>query len=114
MLSLFPQILFLAPLATTLLRFSLAVVLGYGAWKHLSFASWNIRVLGIVEIVLAGLVLVGAWVQPAALAAVVVSLAWALWRPSRSMPLSTILLALVIALSLVVTGAGAFAFDLPL
>lgn len=114
MLSLFPQILFLAPVAATLLRLSLTFVLAMASWKHSMRSSWALRILGIVEIVLGGLLLVGAWAQAAALAAAIVATLWLVWREARIYPLSTVLLSLAIALSLTVLGAGAFAIDLPL
>jgi len=114
MLSLFPQILFLAPVAATLLRLSLTFILAIAGWKHSMRSAWPLRILGIVEIVLGGLLLAGAWVQAAALAATIVAIGWLAWRETRLYPLSTVFLALAVALSLTVLGAGAFAIDLPL
>lgn len=114
MLSLFPQILFLAPFSAFLIRVALALLLGYAAWKHYSDQEVPVRVFAFLEIAAAAALLAGAWVQGVALAAFVgTAIGLALPR-IRVFPMSTTLLSLVMFLSLVVTGAGVFAFDLPL
>ncbi len=114
MLSLFPEILFLAPLSAFLLRIALACVLGYAAWKHFPHEDSFVRIFSIIEITIAGALIAGAWTQGVALAALVaLAIHFAVPR-LRTVSLGTALLSLVISLSLIVTGAGAFAFDLPL
>ncbi len=114
MLSLFPQILFLAAFSAFLIRVALALLIAYAAWKHSSQDSVLLRILGILEVAAAGAFLVGAWVQGVALAAFLVIAIGLAFPRVRVFPLSTTLLSLVMLLSLVVTGAGVFAFDLPL
>jgi len=114
MLSLFPQILFLAPFAPTLIRIALAILLAYAAWKHITRQDTVARALGVLEIVAAGALFVGAWTQGVALASLVGILCGYLFPRMRIYPMSTMLLGLVLSLSLVVTGAGIFAVDLPL
>lgn len=132
MLSFFPQILFLAPLGTTLLRVTVAIaflsiayiqftrreeishgglpVVGPGiVWVNISTA-----VIGLVGVAL----LLGYATQLAALLALGVSIKHAIFakRYPRAIPYCRgeyILLA-VMCTVLVVSGAGAFAFDLPL
>jgi hypothetical protein len=114
MLSLFPNILFLTPLAPFLIRAALAVLVALAAWRHLSGHDSLIKVLSVFEIALAVALISGTWTQAAALLGIVyMGLALAIPR-IRVYPISTILLSLVMFATLVVTGAGAFAFDLPL
>lgn len=114
MLSIFPEILFLSPLAPFLIRVALGLLFASAAWTHLKRQDIASRTLSIVEFVIAAALIVGAWTQPAALLGSIVAAVW-LFRPtSRVYARSTVLLALVLSLSLIVTGAGAFAFDLPL
>ncbi len=117
-LSIFPEILFLSPFAPLIIRAALAVVLVYDGWYLLSHADARHRVGGICAMIVAGFFLVGASTQPFALL-FAISFAIYLFHPYpdnsfSSLPRSTIALAIVMALSLVVTGPGAFAFDLPL
>lgn len=113
MLALFPQILFLAPISATVIRFALACVLAVSAWKSWGRFSGMTRALAVVEAALAAMLVLGAWTQAVALAATIL-LVSALSLRSRALPTSTVLLSIVLALSLVVTGAGVFAIDLPL
>lgn len=114
MLSIFPEILFLAPFAALVLRLSLAVMLTLVAWAHVSRPETLPRIWAVIEIATAAALVVGAWTQVAALLAVPWLFASLFLRSMRVFPKSTVVLALVIALSLVVTGPGAFALDLPL
>jgi len=72
----------------------------------------RVRILGAVEFITAALIFVGLWTQAAAVASIIISGIW-FFFPLRTYALSTVLLSCVIALSLIVTGAGRFAFDLP-
>ena len=113
MLSLLPQVLFLTPLAIAVIRITLGVLFLYAAWRQFPEKDVLTRIFAALEVVIAIALIVGFWTQAAALAALIVLLVW-LFSPKRIYPVSTLLLALVMALSLVVTGPGAFAFDLPL
>lgn len=114
MLSLFPEILFLAPLSAFLIRVALAVLFGYAAWQHVRRSEVLLRTLALLEVAIAAALLVGAWTQIVALVAGILSVMSLLNPGIRSSARSTMLLALVMCVSLMVTGAGAFAFDLPL
>lgn len=114
MLSLFPQILFLAPFSALLIRVALAVVFAYSAWNLLRQNDTLSRGVGILEIVIAGLLIAGAWTQVAALAGLIFVGIHLVAPRLRTVALGTALLSFVLCLSLLVTGAGAFAFDLPL
>lgn len=114
MLSVFPEILFLSPLAPLLLRASLGALFALAAWKHAQYPGIASRALGTIELALAIALVAGAWTQPAAILGSAVILVWLFRKESRVYEASAIMLALAISLSLVVTGPGAFAFDLPL
>lgn len=114
MLSLFPQILFLAPFSAFMIRIALACVLAFVAWKHFSREETDLRALGVLELAAAAALVGGIWTQGVALAGFVAALLGIVFPRMRVLPMSTMLLALVMLLSLVVTGAGVFAFDLPL
>ncbi len=62
-LSLFPQILFLAPFSATLIRVALAILLAYVAWDYLSRADMPSRAAGLVKLTLAAALFAGAWTQ---------------------------------------------------
>lgn len=114
MLALFPQILFLAPFAATLIRLSMVVILAYAAWQHMSRRDTFLIVWSILEVAAAAALFIGLWVQAVALLAFLASVVSLFVPKMRVFPKSTVYLACVMLLSLVVTGAGAVAFDLPL
>jgi uncharacterized membrane protein YphA (DoxX/SURF4 family) len=132
MLSLFPQILFLAPFSATLLRIVAGLVFLYLAYFHwtnhkagseelsklIGAASVIMYIYALIELALAVGLIAGAWTQAFALLGFVITLKVLLFRRSLKelRPLSSLSYALLaaICLSLVVTGAGIFAFDLPL
>lgn len=114
MLSIFPELLFLAPFAAFMIRVAVGVMLGMSAYRHVSIATPLMRALGILEGVVALLLILGGYTQAAAMVGFVI-VAFALFVPAyRTFPRSTLVLLLILCLSLVVTGAGPFAFDLPL
>ena len=84
------------------------------AWRHFSAPENSLRAFGVLEIAAAAALALGTWTQGVALLGVVRVLLDIFMPRLRVLPLSTMLLALVMFLSLVVTGAGVFAFDLPL
>ena len=108
-----PDLIFLTIFAHALLRLALSGMFAYNAWTNASRPGVALRLFGFLEIVVAAALFVGAWTQAfASLAALllIVSLA----RPQfRLWPRSTVALMLVIAIALIATGPGAFAFDLP-
>lgn len=114
MLSLFPDILFLAPFSALIIRIALAVTFAIAAWRHVSQPETWLRVISIAEVAAAAALFVGSMTQAVALGGAAIAILWLSFKPARAMPVSTIILVLVMCLSLLVTGAGALAFDLPL
>ena len=132
MLSLFPQILFLAPMGTTLLRVAAGVTLLAAAWMHydqrkelgtekfivIGSGTWIPLLASFVELVVGAALVLGTYTQVAAIVGALLSLKQFVWSRAypNFFPLSRTASALlfVICLSLIVSGAGALAFDLPL
>lgn len=114
MLSVFPELLFLSPLAPLVIRLALGLLFFAAAWKHVRREDIASRTLAVLEFTVATALIAGAWTQGASLLASVVAAIWIFQPSSRVHQLSTILLALAMGLSLIVTGPGAFALDLPL
>lgn len=132
MLSVFPQLLFLSLLGPTLLRITAGCVFLYLAYHHFQNRSTVAHELGrfvgagtiiapiyaLIELGIAVALITGSWTQPAALVGFVIALKMLLLRESfhATKPLSQLsyFLLSLICLCLVVMGAGAFAFDLPL
>ena len=112
----FPELLFLAPLSALLIRASVAAVFAIAAYTHSRNTPSSFTYTFIVLEALAVLSLAaGVYAQVGALLGVLLAGTWlAIGRPLRPYPLSTTLLVLVMCLSILVTGPGAFAFDLPL
>ncbi len=132
MLSLFPQILFLTPFSATLLRIAAGITLLAVAWMHydrrkelskeefiiIGRGAWIPIFAALVEFLVGGALLLGAYTQAAALTGALLALKQFVWRRRYPqffpLPRSTSALLFVICLSLLMTGAGIFAFDLPL
>lgn len=132
MLNLFP-IQFLAPFAYFLLRVCIGFILvrfgvvhirnrhtlkdtfSFGIFPYGLFFTWY---LGIVEIIIGTLFLVGFLTQLAAILSMVLSLKLMVMHKRFVHPLIpsrlTYVLLFFISLSLLITGAGIFAFDLPI
>ncbi len=132
MLSLFPQILFLAPLGLALLRLAAGLTF-FGiacsrAGRHTALAEVRFPVVGsgawivwlaiIVEGGVGVALIAGAYTQLAAVFGALLAIKSLAWhkRYPQLFPLEQLPTALLLAicLSLVVSGAGAFALDLPL
>ncbi len=131
-LSLFPQLFFLSPLSATLLRLAAAIVIGqlaYFYWSHRdTLAQVDVMIVGrtkwiplmaaIFSVIVSLGLLLGLYTQLAAILGAVSALKALIWkrRYPEFIPLSrtSSALLLVICVSLVVTGAGAFAIDWPL
>jgi uncharacterized membrane protein YphA (DoxX/SURF4 family) len=114
MLSVFPEMLFLSPFAALIIRVALAGLFAHAAWKHARATGVASRTLALGETTVAIALFFGAWTQPAALLGAVVSAIWLAQKTARPLEISTIILALATSLSLLLTGPGAIAFDLPL
>lgn len=132
MLNPFP-IQFLAMFAYFILRFVVGVIvlhLGFSHYRHrhelkdilkLSWWPWgklSIAILVSVEIIVGSMLILGAYTQIAALVLLLMSLEFLItrnWFDHPSIPPKIFYLLLVaISLSLFITGAGVFAFDLPI
>lgn len=114
MLSLFPELLFLAPFSAFVIRVVTGLFLARIAYRHVRVSTNTVRIIGIIEGVMCILLVVGAYTQAASLVAAIM-ITISLCAPTyRTLPRSTLILLLVLALSLIFTGAGPFAFDLPL
>jgi uncharacterized membrane protein YphA (DoxX/SURF4 family) len=124
---------FLSLFAYFLLRVTVALVLLVLAWQQLRsrrelapalqlpwFPHGNLSVwiLIVAEVGIAGLLLIGLYTQYAALALMIMSVKLIVFRRWFRHPAIPARLFLVLlfgaALSLFITGAGAFAFDLPI
>ena len=132
MLSLFPALLSYKLLAFALLRISAGLVFLYLAYFHytnrrkatqelslfVGSASVICVLYALVELLVAVSLIAGAWTQLGALLGALIACKVLLIRRSlhELRPLSSLSYALlaVICFCLVVTGAGIFAFDLPL
>lgn len=112
--------------APTLLRITVALVLfslAYQQWQRRSEIA-HLRSVGfpalsiIFNVVVGAALFVGYYTQPAALCAIA-GFCIGLWANRRYpqvviIPGSTVVVLIVILISILFTGAGAFAFDLPL
>jgi uncharacterized membrane protein YphA (DoxX/SURF4 family) len=112
--SLFPQILFLAPFSALMMRMAIGFIIGSAGWSRISAARTPLyRILALLEILVAIAVVLGVYTQASALVAAAILCAW-LARPRiSSYPSSTIALALIMAVSLIITGPGPFGIDFP-
>ncbi|MDO8521865.1 MAG: hypothetical protein Q7S08_01090 [bacterium] len=114
MLSVFPDILFLAPFSYFLIRIALALVLIFAVRRHWSRTEMTFRGLAMIEVITAISIGAGAWTQLGALVGVLIALFWLVRPWARPVSFIATLLTLVLCLSLIITGAGPLAFDLPL
>ena len=115
MLNVFPDFLTFGLLAPFLLRLAVGFLfLKAGVKKGARYTL----ALGVIEVVSGILLIIGLYTQVAALAAALISLFG--WYAKKKHPSETpgskgaFLLLFVISLSLLFSGAGFFAFDLPL
>lgn len=133
LLSLFPQMLFLDPAGTFLLRIAAAVCFALIARDLFQRAhelsiieipllgkghAWLIQISATISMAVATLLFLGAWTQAVAIFGTIGTLKAIVfsrrYQEILTFSLSTYWLLLCICLMLVVTGAGAFSFDLPL
>ncbi len=134
--NLFPT-MFLALIAHTVLRVMFGLVFFALGYKHLTrdraalagaitacaprlspAASWFAIYVGLVELVLAFMFIFGAYTQVAALVSIAFCLKMLMFARRFPPPLmpsrAFFFLALGVSISLFITGAGAFALDIPL
>jgi len=132
MLSLLPEFLSYRLLGEALLRVTAGFVFLYLAYVHFSKrravaeelstlvggAGMIIPIYSLLELLLAVSLIIGAWTQLSAIVGAIIAIKMLIVRKKLNAlkplsELSYVLLA-VICISLIVSGAGAFAFDLPL
>lgn len=132
MFNTFPQFLMFGFFAPTLLRFAAALVFAYLAYRHfkgreeaarVSFplvgsGAWIVWVAILSEVAVATALFTGYYTQIAALVGMGIALKHIVWRGKYPgffwITRSAAFLLFVICLSLLASGAGALAFDLPL
>ena len=132
MLNPFPDLLMFGFFAPTLLRVVAALMFVYLAYVHfknkdaiariklpfISGGAWYIWALLVVELIVAAGLFFGYYTQYVAVLALLGLLKHFMWRSRYPqifvLPRTTITLLIAILLSLLVTGAGALAFDIPL
>lgn len=119
MLSLFPSFLTYGQLGPFLLRLTLGAILLYWAYGRIRRReNGKTTAYGVVEAAVGVLLVIGLFTQLAALIALVVFLV-ELIKKARTKAFFTAgvnyyFILLIISLSILVLGPGAFAFDLPL
>ena len=89
-------------------------MLAYAARKHFPAAEKTARVLAVLETAAAAAIALGAATQIAALAGAIIIGAWLASARLRPVSKGAAFLSLVMCISLIITGAGALAIDLPL
>ncbi len=132
MLNPFPELLVYQLLAPTLLRMAVALVFAYLAYRHFEHresisktrfpvvgqGAWIVWLSIIIEAAVAVALFFGYYTQVAAILGAIGAIKHIVWRGKFPnffwLTRSAAFLLLVICLSLLLTGAGAFAFDLPL
>ncbi len=117
MLNPFPELLYLSLLSPFLLRLLLGTIFIYFGYERLAKSKTE-KPLAIVKILVGILFVIGLYTQIASILAMLI-LGFRLVQKIRSRSFLTAgvnyyLILFVIALSLLFTGAGAWAFDLPL
>jgi uncharacterized membrane protein YphA (DoxX/SURF4 family) len=132
MLNVFPELLVYQLLAPTLLRMAVVLVFAYLAYRHFEHREdisktrfpvvgqgmWIVWLTIIIEVATAAALFFGYYTQVAAILGAIGAIKHIVWRGKFPnffwLTRSAAFLLLVICLSLLLTGAGAFAFDLPL
>ncbi len=122
MLSLFPSLLTYERLGPFIIRGVLGITLAYFGYLKImnrgrSSGSNSVR-YGIVEVFLSAFLIIGLYTQLTALINALILVSNIVFTPKQkalfSDGINYYVLLLVMAISLLFTGAGAFAFDLPL
>jgi len=120
MLSLFPSLLSWDQLSPFFIRITLGIVLifwSYRAFKNKGLSTTE-KIFGYVEGVTGILLVIGLWVQGAAVVACIKLVGYIIGKIRRKQFLTDginyYVILLVMAISLLLTGAGFFSFDLPL
>ncbi len=119
MLSIFPSLLVFEIFSPLLLRLTLGIIFIYWAYKR--FRSHNERndiALGSLELVIGILFVIGLYTQIAALISFIIFLTYLIYKIKNRQFLTDgvnyYLILLIISISILLTGPGIWAFDLPL
>lgn len=110
MLALFPNLLTYALVAPVILRLAAALGLSYHGYKLGNLPKLSSRVAGISHLVASFFLLIGLWTQLVAPLLAILIFVW----PDKTVPQTQRWLMAAILLSLLFTGPGLFAIDLPL
>jgi len=119
-LSVFPSLLAWSQISPLLIRLALGAVFIYWAYQPLFGKNNNSqkKTLAVIEAIIGILLVIGLWSQVAALAATIELILCSYKKITEKAFLTNgvnyYLILLVLALSLLVTGAGFFSIDLPL
>jgi len=115
MLSMFPGLLFLAPFSALVIRVTLAAFLAVAAYTHArKESSLFLYFMATLEAIAALFLAIGYYAQAGALMGVLVVGTWLILKNIRPYSSGAVFLLFIMCLSVLVTGPGAFAFDLPL
>jgi uncharacterized membrane protein YphA (DoxX/SURF4 family) len=118
MLSLFPSLLSFGVIAPFLLRVVLAIVVLHFAYVHVQKKHRTAIIFGIIQGISGLLLVLGLFTQVAALVLVIIfgllMVKQIINKAFLSDGVNYYLLLFIIALSLMLSGPGAFAFDYPL
>jgi len=116
MLSLFPELFNFSFVAPFVLRIALGVpLINHGLNKAVSKGKASQRILGGVVFLSGILLIIGLFVQATAVAvSLIIIINSIFYRGQDKKSLSERLIRLAIAISLILTGPGIFALDLPL
>ncbi len=128
----FPDLLMYGFFAPTLLRFAAATIFAYLAYRHFEHRGkasrivfpivgrgvWIVWFAILAELAVAAALFAGFYTQIAALVGAIIALKHIVWRGKYPgffwITRSAAFVLLTVCLSLILSGAGALAFDLPL
>jgi uncharacterized membrane protein YphA (DoxX/SURF4 family) len=127
----FPTLLIFSFFAPTLLRIAAAAVFAYVAYAHyqkrrslaqtrfpIMRGAWVVHLSIVAEVLVALALFAGYYTQIAAVVGLLIALKQLVWRNKYPnffiLPRTTSFLLLIICFTLLMSGAGALAFDLPL
>ncbi|MEK7130995.1 MAG: hypothetical protein AAB924_01345 [Patescibacteria group bacterium] len=115
MLSLFPDLFNFSILAPFILRIALGVpLINHGLNKVIIKGKFSQRILGGIVFLSGILLVIGLFTQVSAIVVSLIIIVNSIVGQQDKKPLSDRLIRLAIAISLILTGPGIFAFDLPL
>ena len=115
MFSIFPELLFLAPLGAFFMRAAAAAVFAAAAYNHTRKNSFiPLYMLAALEMATSLSLAMGVGTQVGALGGLLIGIVWLISPRIRPYEVAMSLIMLAVCASILVTGAGAFAFDLPL